>query len=44
MKCPKLDEHPVVADGQMHVLCPDCKFYCNGQCKNPNDKVKNLVH
>lgn len=34
--CKKLPElTPVVSEGQITVVCPNCKHYYHGQCANP---------
>ena len=38
MRCPKMDELPVINEWQNQILCPNCKFYYNGTCKNPERK------
>lgn len=35
MRCPRMDELPVVTEWQNRILCPDCKFYHKGTCQNP---------
>jgi hypothetical protein len=49
MRCPRTDEHPVVTEWQLKVLCPNCKHYSCGECNNPQRKeatdpcpIKNL--
>ena len=37
-KCPKLEETPVTTEWQIHILCPNCKYYFKGQCSNSNRK------
>ena len=34
-KCKKLEELPVVSDGQLEVRCPKCAHFFKGQCLNP---------
>jgi hypothetical protein len=36
MKCKHEDQiPPVVAEWQLDVLCPACKYYCRGKCIYP---------
>jgi len=38
MRCPKMDELPIISDWQIKIYCPNCKHYSCGQCSNPARK------
>jgi hypothetical protein len=42
--CKKLtDVPPVVSEGQMEVMCVNCKFYYRGKCANTNRTAEHDV-
>lgn len=38
MRCPKMEELPVITEWQTKIYCPNCKYYFSGECSNPTRK------
>ena len=41
MRCPRMDQLPVINEWQTKIYCPNCKHYASGQCCNPTRKNDN---